>query len=170
MNEQVPLLVWPRVWPPRNSRFHIQTWNPKSIKFFIPSSNNDGIISPTTNSTKRSPLLENGGQLNQEESKSLYPDYVFVIQDLLTLLYWNRNNNNSVWHFKRLESLNTISLNIKNSLSSESYFSKWIIWATYSRMSTWMTFCLSVERQGCTKEYDELKPFNRVQLNEILLV
>ena len=56
-------------------------------------------------------LWENGKQLskNQEENKSLYLACPLVIQGLLTLSYWNRNNNHSVWRVKHLALLNTFS-------------------------------------------------------------
>ena len=38
--------------------------------------------------------------------KSLYPDCVLVIQGLLTLSYWNRNHNHSVWSVRQLARLN----------------------------------------------------------------
>ena len=33
-----------------------------------------------------------------------------------------------------------------------------------------MMFYPSWERQSCTKKYDEMKPFNHVKTNEILLI
>ena len=74
-------------YPPTttNSRFHILTWNSKSINFFTQNSNNAGIITSTTNSSRSSPLWENGDQLleNWEENKSLYLDCALITQDLL---------------------------------------------------------------------------------------
>ena len=61
--------------------------------------NNAGIITTSTiNSSRSSPLWENRDELseNQEENKSLYSNCALVMQDLLTLLYLNRNNNHSV--------------------------------------------------------------------------
>ena len=51
------------------------------------------------------------------------------IQDLLTFSYWNRTNNHSVWYFKPFALLNTFSLNVDNSHSSESDFSRRIVTA-----------------------------------------
>ncbi len=92
-NERAKLAL--NLTPQTNSVFHILTWNPKSIIYFTENGNNAGIITSTPNSSKSSPLWENGDQLseNQEENKSLYPDCILVIQGLLTLLYLNRNNN-----------------------------------------------------------------------------
>ena len=96
MKEQTrqPNQSW--IWPLTNSGFHILIWNPQSIK---QNGNNAGIIIPTIDSSKSSLLKENGDQLweNQEENKSLYPDCALVIQGLLTISYWNRNNNHHVW-------------------------------------------------------------------------
>ena len=151
----------------------IQAWNPKSMNSSTQNCNNAGIIPSTTNSSRWSPLWENTDQVseNQEENKSLYPNCVLVIQGLLTLLYWNRNNNHSVWFVKHLAPLNTLSWNVKPSHPSESDFSSLIGWVTCSRTSTWITFCPFWKRQGCTKKKDdELKLFNLVQANAILLV
>ena len=66
-------------------------------------------------------------------------------------------------HVKRLISLNTFSWNVQISLSSESDFLRWIIWMTCLGTSVWMTFSPSWGRKGCSKEYDQLKPFNHLQ-------
>ena len=150
--------------------FHILTRNPKSINSFTQNGNNNGIITSTINSSRPSQIWENGDQLSEnQENKSLYPDCALVIRGLFTLSYRN-NNNNIVWHVKRLALFNMISYNLGISLSSESDFSRWIVWVICSRTSKWMTFCPSWKRQGFTKKYDELKPFNCVRTNEILLI
>ena len=60
--------------------------------------NNTEIITFTINSSRCSLLWGNRVWLseNQEDNKSLYPDCTLVTQDLLTLLYSNRTNNDSV--------------------------------------------------------------------------
>ena len=59
--------------------------NPISINSFTQCGNNTGIITSTINISIPSPLWENGDQLseNQEENKSLYPNYTLVTQGLL---------------------------------------------------------------------------------------
>ena len=44
---------------------------------------------------------------HREENKSLYPDCALVIRGLLTLSYWNRYHNHSVWRVRQLARLNT---------------------------------------------------------------
>ena len=57
MKEQTRQPNWPYIWPPSYSRFHMLTWNPRSIYSFKQNGNNAGIITPTRNSSKNHPSL-----------------------------------------------------------------------------------------------------------------
>ena len=110
------------------SPFHLLIWNRQTVKSF-PKNGNDGRWTSIINSSKFRPPWEKGDQLldHREENKSSYPDCALVIQGLLTLSYWNRNHNHSVWPVRQLARLNTFLLNVKLLWSSESDFSKWIV-------------------------------------------
>ena len=76
--------------------------------------------------------------------------------------------NHRVWYVKRLAPLNTFSQNVV--LSSESDFSRWIVWPICLRKSKWKTVSPFWERNRIVPKYDKLKSFNALQTNDILLI
>ena len=75
---------------------------------------------------------------NQGENKSLYPDCTVVRQELLTLSYWNKNNNHVLWHVRCLAPLNTSSLNIEISLHQKAIFQgQSLKWSVQQRQNEW---------------------------------
>ena len=81
---------------PDNIRISYTDLKPKINKlFFRKMASNAGITTSRSNSSKSSPLWENGDQLleNQERNKSLYFDCVLATQNSLTLSYSSKNSH-----------------------------------------------------------------------------
>ena len=130
------------------------------------SNDNDGAITSTINSSKFSQLLESGDQYreNQEENKSLYPDCESVIQGLLTLSFWNRNHNHSVWPVRQLliecKAFTVIRKRFFKVNSLTDLFEN-------VKIDDVLSFLRETELY---QKYDLLKLVNLVQRNEILLI
>ena len=71
----------------------------------------------------------------------------------LFYLYSSKNSNPSARHAKRPAQSNTFSLSVKFLMTPESTISTQIPWRTYLRTSTWIGFCRSWKRPGCTRKY-----------------
>ena len=128
---------------------------PKINNFLNKNGNNAGIEIPIINYSRLNPFWENGAQLseNHERNKWQWRDCVLVTADLLTLLNSSKNSNHSAWHAKCPAQSNTFSLSVKFLITPESTISTQIPWRTYLRTSTWMMFCRSWKRPGCTRKY-----------------
>ena len=78
---------------------------------------------------------------------------VLVTPDFCTLLYSSKNSNHSARHAKCPAQSNMFSLSVKFLMTPESAISTQIPWRTYLRTSTWIMFCRSWKRPGCTRKY-----------------
>ena len=75
-----------------------------------------------------------------------------VTADLRNLLYSSKNSNHSVQHATRPAQSNTFTFSVKLLMIPENTISTQISWSFYLRMSTWIMFCRSWKRPGCTRK------------------